>query len=119
MGCPVAASSAQAASARVRWSWSAGIGLADKQVEPSEEAAVTGGFLTPAAGLGVGARSLGGGTQAVPAGETGLEQRRVAPVPAGDGGGRELGAVGRQHRAELGFGQGQRPLVLVTDGRVE
>src|SRR6266571_4009034 len=99
MGCPVAASSAQAASARVRWSWSAGIGLADKQVEPSEEAAVTGGFLTPAAGLGVGGEGFG-----------------VGPLQLQDG--QEAGVVA-EVRAELGFGQGQRPLVLVTDGRVE
>jgi len=68
--------------------------------------------------FGVGARAPGGGAQAVPAREPGLDQRRVPPVPAGGGGDGQLGAVGGQHRAELGLGQGQGALVL-ADGGVE
>src|SRR6266446_7929058 len=60
-GCPAAASPAQAASTRVISSCSAGIGLADEQVEPVEEAAVAGGFLAPAAGGGVGGQGFGVG----------------------------------------------------------
>src|SRR6266581_3726043 len=122
-GCPAAASSAQAASTLACSPGSAGIGLGDEQVDPLDEAAVTGGFVAPAAGLGVcgerlsvgalqlqhgqeagpgaevravfadvgiGARALGGGAQAVPAGQPGLDQRRRAPVPAGDGGQRQV-----------------------------
>src|SRR5215471_15625571 len=122
-GCPAAASSAQAASILASWSWSAGMGLGDEQVEPVDEAAVAGGLVAPAAGggvggerfgvgalqlqhrqeaglgaevravladVGVGARALGGGAQAVAAGQPGLDQRRVPPVPAGDGGDRQL-----------------------------
>src|SRR6516162_5306458 len=117
-GCPAAARSAQAASTRVSWSWSAGMGLGDEQVEPFDEAAVPGGLLAPAAGLrvgserfgvgplqlqyrqeagigaeagavladvGVSAGALRCGAQAVAAGEAGLDQRRVPPVPACDG----------------------------------
>ena len=98
---------------------SAGIGLGDEHVESFDEAAVAGGFLAPAAGLGVGGERFGvgalqlqdgqeaglgaevravladvgvgagalrGGAQAVAAGEPGLDQRRVPPVPAGDAG---------------------------------
>ena len=71
------------------------------------------------ADVGVSAGALGGGAQAVAAGQPGLDQRRVAPVPAGDGGQGQLGPVAGQHRAELGLGQGQCPLVFVADGGVE
>src|SRR5437867_12906252 len=62
MGCPVAVSSAQAASARGRWPSSAGIGLAEQQVEPFGEAAVAGGLGAPAAGGGVGGEGFGSGS---------------------------------------------------------
>src|SRR5437867_10717284 len=79
MGCPVAVSSAQAASARVRWPWSAGIGLADQQVEPFGEAAVAGGLGAPAAGGGVGGEGFGIGSLQL---QDGQEAGVVAEVRA-------------------------------------
>src|SRR5438094_8973818 len=60
-GCPAAASPAQAASTRATSSRSAGMGLADEQVEPLDEAAVPGCLVAPAAGGGVGGERFGVG----------------------------------------------------------
>ena len=121
------------------------MGLGDEKVEPFDEAAVPGGFVAPAASLsvgplqlqhwqeaglgaevravladvGVGAGALRGGAQAVAAGEAGLDERRVAPVPAGDGSQWQLGALAGQHGAEPGFGQRKGPGVFVADGAEE
>src|SRR6266436_9878325 len=57
-----------------------GFGVGALQWHDGQEAGVVAEVRAVLADIGVGARALGGGAQAVPAGETGFEQRRVAPV---------------------------------------
>ena len=96
-----------------------GFGVSPLQLQDGQEAGFGAEVRAVLADVSVNARALGGGAQAVPAGQPGFDERSVAPVPAGDVREGQLGAVGRQDGAELGFGLGQCPLVLVADGRVE
>src|SRR6266851_8501606 len=94
-------------------------GVGVLQLQHGEEASLGAEVRAMFADVGIGARSLGGGAQAVPAGEPSLDQRRVPPVPAGDRRDRQLGPLPGQHRAELGLGLSEDPLVLVADGGLE
>src|SRR6266705_4255318 len=96
-----------------------GFGVGALQLQYRQEAGLGAEVRAVLADVGVGARALGGGAQAVAAGQPGLNQRRFAPVPAGDGGQRQLGALAGQYRAELGLGQGEGAGVFVADGGVE
>src|SRR5947199_4661513 len=94
-------------------------GVGALQLQYGQEAGLGAEVRAVLADVGIGAGALGGGAQAVPAGQPGLDQRRLPPVPAGDGGKRQLGPLAGQHRAELGLGQDEGAGVLVADGGVE
>src|SRR6516165_11162776 len=96
-----------------------GLSVGPLQLQYWQEAGLGAEVRAVLADVGVGAGALRGGAQAVAAGEAGLDERRVAPVPAGDGGEGELGPLAGQHRAEPGLGQGECPGVFVADGGVE
>src|SRR5439155_20693770 len=72
------------------------------QLQHGQEAGPGAEVRAVLADVGIGAGALGGGAQAVPAGQPGFDQRRLAPVPAGDDRQRQLGALAGQDGAELG-----------------
>src|SRR5215831_12954875 len=69
-----------------------GFGVDPLQLQHWQEAGLGAEVRAVLADVGVSAGALRGGAQAVAAGEPGLDQRRVAPVPAGDGKG-QLGPL--------------------------
>src|SRR5690242_9578309 len=63
-----------------------GVGVGALQLQQGQEAGLGAEVRAVLADVGISAGALGGGAQAVAAGQPGLDQRRLAPVPAGDGG---------------------------------
>src|SRR5215470_2870327 len=62
-----------------------GFGVGALQLQHGQEAGLGAEVRAVLADVGISARALGGGAQAVAASEPGLDQRRVPPVPAGYG----------------------------------
>src|SRR5947207_12708193 len=81
-----------------------GFGVGALQLKHRQEAGLGAEVRAVLADVGVSARALGGGAQAVAAGQPRFDQRRVLPVPAGEGAQWQPGPLAGRPRAELGLG---------------